>query len=114
MWTPMTDDLNGNWWFTGAPQRDACSIGDPCTWQEVLTAFPDAGIDATRGAVILKAGSGWAGFVGNVDALTVNDVTYDFDLTKDDCKNGGWETTFASLGFRNQGDCVRYFESRGR
>jgi hypothetical protein len=28
--------------------------------------------------------------------------------TKDQCKDGGWET----LGFKNQGDCVSYFATR--
>ena len=30
--------------------------------------------------------------------------------TKDQCKNGGWQ----SLGFKNQGDCVSYFATGGK
>ncbi len=50
----------------------------------MLSAWPDAGVHATLGAVILKAGGGWSGgFTGHVDALTIgvagSDVTYDFE-----------------------------------
>lgn len=114
-WDPQDDASTGNWWFTGAPQNTVCSMGNPCTWSEVLAAFPDAGIHATLGAVILKAGSGWAGgFDGNTDALTISvdgtSTTYDFELDapsptdKDQCKKGGWE----AYGFKNQGQCIRF------
>lgn len=114
-WNTQDDAGTGNWWFTGAPGNATCSIGNPCTWSEVLAAFPNAGVHPTLGAVGLKAGSGWAsGFDGNVDALSIalaggNSVTYDFELAndpddKDDCKDGGW----AAYGFRNQGQCIRF------
>jgi len=109
-WDPMTQ---GKWWGTGAAISATCSIGSPCTWAEVLSAFPNAGIHNVFGAVILKAGSGWAGFDGNADALTINSDAYDFEfdapaptdpVTKDDCKNGGW----ADFGFKNQGSCIQF------
>ncbi len=36
--------------------------------------------------------------------------------TKDDCKNGGWRTMIDGAGnhFKNQGDCVSYFATKGR
>ncbi|MDX1747320.1 MAG: hypothetical protein R3324_15390, partial [Halobacteriales archaeon] len=79
-----------NWWSTGTPKvADAaatkhCVIGDPCTWEEVLTYYPDAGIhELPLGAVILKAGSGWAGFEGNADELRIatgdTGTIFDFD-----------------------------------
>jgi hypothetical protein len=38
-----------------------------------------------------------------LDSVTINDATYGFAATsKDDCKNGGWQT----FGYKNQGDCV--------
>ena len=43
----------------------------PCTWSQLLTAFPNVGIHGTYGAVVLKAGSGWTGFRGNVDNVTI-------------------------------------------
>lgn len=79
-WDTMTQ---GKWWGTDSPISTSCSIGSPCTWSEVLTAFPNAGIHSTLGAVLLKAGSGWpAGFDGNVDALVigVNGVKTTFDF----------------------------------
>ena len=36
--------------------------------------------------------------------------------TKDDCKNGGWQTMIDGAGnhFKNQGDCVSYFATGGK
>lgn len=111
-WNPMDNDSDGNWWFTNAIGAAECPHGDPCTWQEVLDAFPKAGIHSDFGAVILKAGGGWTGgFDGNVDALTIGvngaDTTYNFEAvptSMDDCKNGGWE----AFGFKNQGQCIKF------
>lgn len=79
-WNPMTQ---GKWWGTRSPINTTCNIDRPCTWTEVLYHFPNAGIHNDSGAILFKAGSGWAGFDGNVDAFTirVNDVetTYDFE-----------------------------------
>ena len=35
---------------------------------------------------------------------------------KDDCKNGGWESMIDNAGnsFKNQGDCVSYFATKGK
>ena len=44
---------------------------------------------------------------------SMNDVLFyvaDEELTKDSCKDGGWE----DLGYRNQGQCVSYFASDGK
>jgi hypothetical protein len=58
----------------------------PCTWTQVLAAFPNIGIHAAYGAVVLKAGSGWSSFRGNVDNLTISldgvATTYNFELTQ--------------------------------
>ena len=36
--------------------------------------------------------------------------------TKSDCKDGGWQTMIDSAGnhFKNQGDCVSYFATKGK
>ena len=36
--------------------------------------------------------------------------------TKDDCKHGGWRTMIDGAGnhFKNQGDCVSYFATKGK
>ena len=84
-WDPQDDAGTGNWWFSGAPGNLVCTIGNPCTWTEVLTAFPNAGIrDAGGiGALLFKAGGGWTGFDGNVDAFTISvngdATTFDFE-----------------------------------
>ena len=73
---------NGRWWASGAPGNATCGIATPCTWSAILAAWPNAGINFGDGQFISKAGSGWAGFDGNVDnfAITVNGVAYTFDL----------------------------------
>ena len=42
-------------------------------------------------------------------------VTEDVAM-KDDCKNGGWESMLdtAGNGFKNQGDCVSFFATKGK
>jgi parallel beta-helix repeat protein len=70
------DALSGEWWSSGSPGNTYCPISNPCTWDEVLTNFPDAGIrDAGPGTgfIVLKAGGPWAGgFDGNADAPRCN------------------------------------------
>jgi hypothetical protein len=84
------DATAGRWWGTRASVRrnnvvtaNPCVQSSPCTWAQLLAAFPDAGVHATYGAIVLKAGSGWAGFRGNVDELTVGVggavTTFDFE-----------------------------------
>jgi hypothetical protein len=117
-WNPLTS--GANWWFSGAPGNAVCSIGSPCTWAQVIAAFPNAGLRAGVGMLNLKAGGPWSGFQGAVDALTVGvngaDTTFDFEAappligpptSKDQCKNGGW-ATFNNPTFRNQGNCVSF------
>lgn len=85
-WDTQDDAPDGNWWFSGAPGNTVCPIGDPCTWSEVLSAFPDAGIrlaGTSTGALQFKAGGPWTdGFEGYVDnlELTVDGHVYTFDF----------------------------------
>lgn len=75
----------GKWWASGAPGSTYCPIGSPCTWNQVLTHFPNAGIHPTLGAIVLKAGSGWGVFDGNADLLRLSisgkETVYDFEPT---------------------------------
>ncbi len=78
------DPLAGRWWSSGAPGNGVCSQGNPCTTAEVLTAFPEAGVHSTLGALLLKAGGPWApAFFGGVDSLRVGidgvDTFFDFE-----------------------------------
>ena len=125
-WNTLDNANTGNWFGSGAcsfarPLSCACPQGNPCTMSEITSAFPNAGIHNTLGAVYFKAGSGWTAFDGNVDAFTIgiNDGqngedrdTYDFNLhstptNADQCKNGGYMTFNPPTGpYRNQGQCV--------
>jgi hypothetical protein len=83
-WDALTNDGTGNWWASGAPGNTVCPIDNPCTWSEVLSNFPNAGIRADVGLLHLKAGGPWAsGFDGNVDAFSIgisgSTTTYDFE-----------------------------------
>lgn len=84
------DALAGKWWATRAPFNASCSQASPCTWTQVLTNWPAAGVDAMSGGVFLKAGGGWSGgFTGNLDKLTIGvsgvGTTYDFEPALGHC-----------------------------
>jgi len=73
------DAKAGLWWGTktsvpvnGVFVTNHCVQATPCTWAQVLAAYPNIGVHATYGAVVLKAGAGWVGFRGNVDKLTMD------------------------------------------
>jgi hypothetical protein len=112
-WDPLSQR---GWWATGAPGNGVCLQDAPCTWAEVLAAFPDAAVRDDDGPVVFKAGSNWGEFTGNVDGLTITidgeTTTYDFEpkvepvdpTSIQDCQQGGWE----AFGFRNQGQCIRF------
>ncbi len=130
-WDPLNDSAGtgtGNWWFSngGLATSSTCAQATPCTYAQVLAAFPNGGVHNTFGAVVLKAGGGWTGgFDGNADALQVNNDTYDFEATeptptptpsiripedKNACKNNGWMNYTDANGesFKNQGQCVSF------
>ena len=93
-WTPLA----GKWWAsktnvdgTGGSQATALPTGNcvqatPCTWAELLAAFPNAIIG---GRFLLKAGSNWSGFDGNADALTIgisgSNTSFDFEPAPTPC-----------------------------
>lgn len=122
------DALAGKWWASGAPGNTVCPQHAPCTWAQVLSAFPNAGVRTTAPAtnVQFKVGGPWApGYTGYVDALALGvsgdtDV-YDFEYythpaTKDECKKGGWKEFNPNRPegpFKNQGDCVSWVNTHG-
>ncbi len=115
---------NGNWWLTKPGLfNDTCPQSSPCTLNDLISAFPNIGVNGGSNAQILfKAGSGWTTqFVGDVDALTVafsgNPTTYDFEpyqiaSTTDQCKNNGYKDVRDGDGqeFKNQGQCVSWVQ----
>lgn len=80
--------LVGLWWSSGSPGNVTCPQSSPCTWNEVLTAFPNAAIHGpVLGQFLVKSGSGWSGtHTTYTDAIAVTtstavDVLYDFEST---------------------------------
>jgi parallel beta-helix repeat protein len=79
------DALAGRWWASNVIGQGACPQSNPCTWAQVLAAFPNAGIrNTTTSGVIFKAGGPvGSNFDGNVDAFKIGirgfHTTYDFE-----------------------------------
>jgi hypothetical protein len=88
------DAMAGKWYGTRTTVtvgdvgsvNQPCQMATPCTWAEVLTNFPNAGIGKGQRALLFKAGGpvGAGGFNGNVDnfSITTNSIpqtTYDFE-----------------------------------
>ncbi|MDX6692429.1 MAG: trimeric autotransporter adhesin [Blastocatellia bacterium] len=84
--------LAGNWYGTrstvtingNASVPNPCQQNSPCTWQQVLASFPNAGVLNNSGAMLFKVGGPWSpGFDGNVDAFNISvnaaHVVYDFE-----------------------------------
>ncbi len=99
-WNPLR--APSGWWQTGtpivggAPTTAECTQGSPCSFDELLTEYPDLAISPITnqvqgqpigGGIRLKAGGGWGNWTGNVDSLAIAvDVggvnatsTYDFE-----------------------------------
>lgn len=75
---------NAKWWFSKPSSFGGnCSQASPCTLTQILSLYPNIGIHPALGAVVLKAGSGWSSFSGNVDDLVIGinnaDSVYDFE-----------------------------------
>lgn len=87
------DARAGNWYGTRTTVTAAnvagvaqpCQPASPCTWQQVLTLFPNAGVrNNPLSAVLFKVGGPWSpGFDGNVDGLNLRHngavIRYDFE-----------------------------------
>ena len=87
-WDPLT--APSGWWQTGdaivggIDVGKACTEAVPCSFAQVLAAYPNAAIrpitgqlagQPVEGGIWLKAGGGWSpGFTGNVDSLTIADT----------------------------------------
>ena len=95
MWDALNSG-NGKWWFSSSASKfgGQCGQAAPCTMTQILSLFPNIGIHPTLGAIVLKAGSGWASFSGNVDHLVMgvvdasgneNTTTYDFEPADPTC-----------------------------
>src|SRR5690606_37085085 len=84
IWSEWNALTGAGWFFTNGVLSATCSMASPCTFAQVLSAFPNSGISQTQGAVMFKVGSGWPiGFEGNIDkfnlATSYVNTTYDFE-----------------------------------
>ena len=85
-WTTNTP-LTGRWWATRAPGQTVCPQSAPCTWAQVLTAFPNAAIRddrIQRGALLFRLGGPISGgAITSVDNFTISvgfpSTTFDFE-----------------------------------
>jgi hypothetical protein len=121
------------WWINNG--AGGCGQNTPCTFSAIVGLFPNATIREAAacgpanvktpcpGSFGVNQGSFNIGILSNVDGLYIgvngDTTTFDFELvpppppqpaTKDDCKNGGWQTLGRADGssFKNQGDCIQY------
>jgi hypothetical protein len=88
-WDALNDAAGtgtGNWWFSHATPGNvatSCTQSDPCTWAQVLAAFPHAAMRSPGQLILRTNGADNEAFDGNVDNLTVgisgSDTTFDFD-----------------------------------
>jgi choice-of-anchor C domain-containing protein len=100
---------------TGAPTTaytfDTAAAGNTLTdmnWAPQTYSFL-----ATSTSSVLTFTSTTDGFWGPaLDNVTVTEDA----VTAADCKDGGWETTIDTQGngFKNQGDCVSFFATKGK
>jgi hypothetical protein len=113
-WTSH-DAYNGGagiWWSTQAIPGVPLAFDSFVAWSVIAAANPEAVVLR----VGINQGGGNPGLYGAADAVAFNGTTHDFELsnpTKDDCKNGGWETNWAVGTFKNQGACVSHFARTG-
>lgn len=82
-WNAVAD--GAKWYGTKGDGLLQCPMASPCTWTQIKEKFPRAMFHAQQmhSFIGLKAGSGWATFDGNADALVLGlnnvDTTYDFE-----------------------------------
>jgi hypothetical protein len=114
-WAPMT----GKWWASGAPGNGTCPQSTPCTWSQVLTAFPNAGLRAGNGWLHFRVGVWAGGFTGYVDNFAfgvAGDVTtYNFERpagtlvvgSGPSCPGAGYTTIQAAVTAAVAGDTIQ-------
>lgn len=109
---PTGDIASGNLIGSLEPRYDLSQLGGSFygTYAEALVL---AGSYEVSG-VQLVVDSGWAMPDQEQTVIVTNPVvTFDAPTSKDQCKDGGWQS-FSSQAFKNQGDCVSFFASNGK
>lgn len=118
-WVPI-DALAGTWWATGAPGNTVCTQGSPCTWAQVLAAFPNAAIrnDPSQGGNLLfrLGGPIPGGATVNVDQFTIkigaSITTYDFEpgvSVNPSVAQPGTVVTIRAYGFKPQSTVKSFY-----
>ncbi len=74
MWDALSADAR--WWSSRALPNDICAFDCFVPWADILAAVPDAFI---TGALLIETGSGTDDADGNVDALNVNGLIFNFE-----------------------------------
>ena len=91
-------------------------IGGGTFYDPYATALVKYGDYIVTGVQLVTDGV-WAFPPGSVQTVHVDNVnidgkvyTFDQPTSKDECKNGGWQTLTREDGstFKNQGDCIQY------
>ena len=106
-------------WWSSKDIPGVCAFTCYKTWNEIITANPNATI---LGGVGINQGGGNAGLTSSVDNFTLgygtNSVTYDFEQfvtpsSLQSCMNDGWMrvTTNTGAAFKNQGQCIKFFNT---
>ncbi|MEO8434935.1 MAG: hypothetical protein ABI596_08575 [Pyrinomonadaceae bacterium] len=106
---------NAIWWST-RPINGVCATVCYVTWNTIVANNPNATI---LGGYGINQGSGGASLTASSDILSIGSngecITYNFEpfrvaTSKDQCKNGGYNSVKRADGssFKNQGDCIQY------
>jgi len=77
-------------------------------WRPETYSYLATSASTTLSFVSMTAGA----FGPAIDNVVVTEIV----PTKDDCKQGGWQSMIDNAGnsFKNQGDCVSYFATKGK
>ena len=106
----------GQFWSSRSFTDGTCSVssgaGGPPFYS--LAALKVACPNAVAIGFGVNIGSFNPGYDVYTDGVTFNETTYDFQYpvgpptSKDECKNGGWESFDTPRAFKNQGDCNQF------
>lgn len=114
------DGGNALWSYSGAAWPVTGEPGTTLkTWSQILADYPGVRVRVTDSWLGLRVGEPYAnGYTENIDLFVfgtaAGTTTFDFEplvgppATKDACKKDGWKN-FNNPVFKNQGQCVSYF-----
>ena len=119
--TWMSEDaLAGTWWASQNPGKTVCPQSAPCTWAQVLAAFPNAAIrddPVGAGALLFRLGGPIAGgAIAAVDDFTIDvgglPTTFNFEpggAINPSVGPAGQVITVQAYGFKPNGNVHVYY-----